>query len=102
MIDERRNDFVEMALHHGVTVYLFGFSYMGNFIIGGPVTFLHNWGDICMCWSRMWGETKYYNSIAIYSFIVLQFVWIYTRIYVFGKLILAGMTIEVFLATPWI
>ncbi len=82
--DWTKSDFIEMTLHHAVTVYLFGFSYMGNFVIGGPVTFLHNWSDVCISWSRMWGETKYYKSIALYSFLFAQLVWMYTRLYVFG------------------
>lgn len=100
--DPKKNDFIEMALHHGVTVYLFGFSYMGNFIIGGPVTFLHNWADICISWSRMWGETIYYNGLAKYSFVLSQFVWIYSRIYVFGKLIIVCMSVEVFVVSSWL
>ena len=87
--DWSRNDFLEMTLHHAVTVYLFGFSYIGNVMIGGPVTFLHNWGDVALSWTRMWGETRHHNTLGMYSFIVTQAVWIYTRLYVFGKLIVS-------------
>lgn len=100
--DPKKNDFIEMALHHAVTVYLFGFSYMGNFIIGGPVTFLHNWADICISWCRMWGETEYYNSIAKYSFILSQLMWMYTRLYIFGRLIIVCMSIEVYAVSSWL
>jgi len=91
-----------MTLHHAVTVYLFGFSYMGNFVIGGPVTFLHNWADVCISWTRMWGETRFYNSVALYSFVFSQCIWIYTRLYVFGQLIVASMTLEVYTHSPYV
>jgi TLC domain len=95
--DWKKSDFIEMTLHHAVTVYLFGFSYMGNFIIGGPVTFLHNWADVAISFTRIWNETIHYKTIAMYSFIISQLVWGYTRLYVFGQLIVSCMTLEVFL-----
>ena len=100
--DWSRSDFLEMNLHHVVTVYLFGFSYIGNFMIGGPVTFLHNWGDVAISWTRMWIETRYHSTLGMYSFIVAQAVWVYTRLYVFGQLILSIMSFEVFLLNQYI
>ncbi len=100
--DWSRTDFVEMTLHHAVTVYLFGFSYIGNLMIGGPVTFLHNWADVAISWTRMWSETCYYKNIGMYSFIVAQGVWAYTRLYVFRQLILSFVTFEVFMLNSYI
>jgi len=59
MEDWKKSDFIEMTLHHLVTVYLYGFSYMSNMMIGGPVAFLHNWGDMMNSWTRIWAETVY-------------------------------------------
>ena len=65
-----------------ITVYLYGFSYMSNFLIGVPVAFLHNMADVTLSWTRMWGETDKQN-LAGFSFITATFVWAYTRLYVF-------------------
>jgi len=91
-----------MTLHHGLTVYLFGFSCIGNFMIGGPVTFLHNWADVVITWTRMWGETRYYKTLGVYSFIVGQAVRAYTRLFVFGQLIVSCLTFEVFMFNQYI
>jgi acyl-CoA-dependent ceramide synthase len=100
--DWSRSDFVEMTLHHAVTVYLFGFSYIGNLMIGGPVTFLHNWADVTISWTRMWGETRFYKTLGVYSFILAQGVWAYTRLYVFAQLILSFQSFEVFMFSQYI
>ena len=102
MEDKHRNDFMEMMLHHSATVYLFGFSYINNFLLGGPCTFLHNWADIAISWTRFWNETKYYKSISLISFIFSMVIWAYTRLYVFAKLIAAFVAIEVFTYSPYV
>lgn len=56
--DWKKSDFIEMTLHHLVTVYLYGFSHMTNTLIGGPVAFLHNWADVVVSWTRLWAETE--------------------------------------------
>ena len=75
---------------------------MGNYTVGAPVTFLHNWSDVAISWTRMWGETKYYKTLALYSFILSQFVWIYTRLYVFSQIIVSFLSIEVFTVNAYI
>ena len=46
-VSVRRNDFLEMALHHIVALYLFGGCYMFNLWEGGSViAFLHDIADI--------------------------------------------------------
>ena len=91
-----------MMLHHLVTVYLYGFSHMTNTLIGGPVAFLHNWADVVVSWTRVWGETEYKN-IGGYSFVIAQIIWFYTRIYVFPQLIYAStLSLEVYTYSSWI
>jgi len=57
--DREKSDFIEMTLHHLVTVYLYGFSYMSNVFIGAPVAFLHNWADVIVSFTRVWAESEY-------------------------------------------
>lgn len=80
--DRGKSDYIEMTLHHLVTVYLYGFSYMSNTLIGAPVAFLHNWADIIVSWTRIFAESDY-KKVAGYSFVFAQIVWFYSRIYVF-------------------
>jgi len=43
----RKNDFVEMILHHSVTIYLLVGSYMFNLWEGGAIiSFIHDASDI--------------------------------------------------------
>jgi len=89
-----------MLLHHLVTIFLFVFSYLANQQIGGPVTFLHNWADVALSFTRMWGETKYTN-IAIPCFAIMLATWFYTRLYVFAQLIYSSYTFEIYTKSPY-
>lgn len=45
-----RNDFIEMLLHHLVTIILIGGSYLANYCaMGALVTFTHDIGDVTGC-----------------------------------------------------
>ena len=45
-----RNDFIEMLLHHLVTLILIGGSYLANYCaIGALVAFTHDIGDVTGC-----------------------------------------------------
>jgi very-long-chain ceramide synthase len=90
-----------MLLHHLVTIYLFGFSYLSNQMIGGPVTFLHNWADVAISFTRIWSETKFANSIALPSFLIMLIIWFYTRLYVFGHLIYSYYSLEIYTKSPY-
>jgi hypothetical protein len=58
MAKEKANDYVEMVLHHVVTIYLFCFSHFTNTIVGGVVLMIHDSGDILIGFSRFFAETK--------------------------------------------
>ena len=75
-----------MMLHHIVTLYLFGFSYIFNHHIGAVVAFLHDLSDIFVSWARIWGETNY-NILAGTGLISILLTWFYTRILIFGEVI---------------
>lgn len=59
-IDERRPDVIEMSLHHLVTCYLIGGSYLLNVReIGGVISVFHDGSDIFVGICRAFSETKY-------------------------------------------
>ena len=78
-----RNDFVEMFLHHSVTIALYGFSYYCNITNGGSmIIFLHDIADIFTSGIRCFSETNF-KILSIISAIMMLFSWFYTRICVF-------------------
>ena len=90
-----------MALHHIITVYLLGFSYLTNQIMGGPTTFLHNWADVAISFTRIWSETIFNKTLALPTFAFALLVWFYSRIYVFAILIYHYMGIEIYAKSPY-
>jgi hypothetical protein len=55
--NEKSNDFLEMMLHHLCTIYLYGFSYMTNTLIGAVVALIHDLPDVPIAWTRAWSES---------------------------------------------
>lgn len=83
---KKSHDFVEMVVHHLVTFYLYGFSYLSNCFIGAVIAVLHDVADIFVCIARFWGESKWTwpGGVALIITIIL---WGYTRCIVFPKII---------------
>lgn len=83
----RRNDFVEMALHHIVTIYLYSGCYLMNSMdIGAVIVFLHDIADITTPFCKTLSETIY-KKMTIAFFITNAVVWGYTRNFVFPWII---------------
>jgi hypothetical protein len=81
--EEVRNDFIEMNLHHCVTIFLYSFSYMTNLTKGGAIImFLHDWADIPTSAVKCWTETTI-DFMSIISSLSMAALWFYTRIFVF-------------------
>ena len=58
-VTSRKNDFVEMGLHHIVALYLFGGCYIcGFWECGGVAAVLHDSADIMTNWTKFFSETK--------------------------------------------
>ena len=76
---EKSNDYLEMLLHHLCTIYLYGFSYMTNQLIGGVVSLIHDLPDIPIAWTRAWSESEY-KTVAVVSFAFSLVVWVCTRL----------------------
>lgn len=76
----RRNDFIEMGLHHIVSMYLFGGCYMYNqWECGAVIAFLHDIADIFGNSSKALSDTKYQVTTAVYFVGLHMPVWFYTR-----------------------
>lgn len=96
---EMQSDFLLMLLHHFCTISLITFSYFTNHSnIGSIVLFLHDMGDIFVYLVRSIIRTDVNSVIKILSGTGLLIVFVYTRIYVFGKVILSFYN---YASWPW-
>ena len=78
-----RNDFMEMLLHHTMTVLLISLAYFMNYTaMSHLVLFTHDFGDIFCYFSKLFVDTKY-KSVAIALAPGILFSWGYMRLYVF-------------------
>lgn len=90
LISEARNDFVEMFLHHVVTLLLYGFSYLTNMTAAGAVImYLHDWADIFAALVRCFAETTFV-AISLISVTGTTLAWFYTRLIIFPQIIYAS------------
>jgi hypothetical protein len=86
-IYESQTDFPLMLLHHIVTIALIGFSYLVNISQLGVVTlFSHDVTDIFVYLLRIIINTDLKDKYKIGFGSIFLFVYLYTRVYVFGKL----------------
>ena len=82
-----RNDFIEMFLHHSVTILLYGFSYYCSFTVSGAIImYLHDIADVFTSGIRAFAETTY-SKISVFFAIMMTVSWFYTRILVFPLVI---------------
>lgn len=83
---EKKSDYIDLLLHHLVTIYLYGFSYLTNTMIGGIIAHLHNCGDIFIAFTRVLSESEYKGCTAA-SFSFALVVYLYTRLLVLSQCI---------------
>jgi hypothetical protein len=82
LFSAKRNDFVEMMLHHICAVYLFGGLYFLNtWEVGAVCAFLHDIADIFVNHAKIWGETGH-DVLGGIGMLMLMTVWFYTRLMV--------------------
>ena len=85
--NNRATDFMDMFLHHLVTVTLYGFCFMTNFVkVGASTVLMNDVGEVPLLMARM-GANTIYRAITGVCLITLCIVWIYTRIYGMGVLL---------------
>jgi len=91
-IYEQQTDFHLMFLHHTCTISLIFFSHFTNHShIGALVMFFHDIADIIVYYMRSIINSDCSGPHKIIGGIVLMIVYIYTRLFVFGKLIYCCM-----------
>lgn len=97
------NDYIEMMLHNLVSTYLFAYCYISNTINHGLiVSYLFSLTDLFICWTRVWAESEF-KRVAFVSFLLLQFVWIYTRTLFFPYFIwVSCVQLEVYTISPYV
>jgi len=99
---EKLNDFVEMGLHHVVTIYLICFSHITNTLIGGMILVLHDSGDIFIALCRIFNET-YYKKTGISLFVLNIIFWAYTRLLIFPYTIyVISIALPVYAVSPYL
>ena len=90
-IGEAKNDWAEMTLHHFLTIGLYVFMYLLNFIkIGSVIMFLHDWCDIWSPFTKIWVETEY-KKLTVIGAVMTWSLWIWTRLIVFPQIIYYGI-----------
>lgn len=78
-----KSDFMEMLLHHTMTVLLVALAYFMNYVtMSHLVLFTHDFGDIFCYLSKLFVDTKY-KSVAVALAPGILFSWGYMRLYVF-------------------
>ena len=83
LMREKRNDFMEMVLHHTLTIELYVGSYMCNFMgVGSLVILALDWTQIFVGLSRGFTETKFKTATVTFG-VGMWVTWIYFRLYVY-------------------
>jgi len=82
-LSKPRSDYMEMMLHHIVTLLLIFLSYMSNYSTAGAIIlFLHDWSDILVSIVKAIADIKVPSWLLGGVFILLMVSWAYTRLYV--------------------
>ena len=87
----KRNDHIEMMLHHGLTVMLIAGSYLVNSVeIGVIVVYVHDMADMFGHFGKGFSEThfkkvKYFNAVSMWGG------WLYSRLIVFPYTVYRGV-----------
>lgn len=78
-----RNDFMEMLLHHSMTVCLVSLSYLMNYQnISHLILYTHDLSDLFVCLSRTLMDTKH-KKFTFVSYIAIMISWFYMRLFIF-------------------
>jgi len=83
-----KRDFLEMLLHHVLTLALYMLSYMINITkVGSLVMFLHDIADVPVAGLKALVETTSSKLTVVVGSIIMPGTWFYTRLWVFPQLI---------------
>ena len=94
VMGSKKSDFIEMSLHHLVTLLLYGSSYLLNMQeIGSTIAFIHDIADVPTNVSKMLSETVIWKYATI-PHVSNIFVWGYTRLTVFPWVIYTYVVLQ--------
>ncbi|CAG2237509.1 CERS1_2_3_4 [Mytilus edulis] len=92
--DHKRKDFVEMSVHHIVTILLIGLSWNYNAVrVGTLVICIHDPVDYILAFAKMSNYCKYIK-VSDLCFVLFAVVWIATRLIIYPYMVLYSVTIE--------
>lgn len=87
IVHKARNDFWEMVLHHGATLFLYGVSYyLYRWECGAIIMFLHDWADVPTSIIKCFSETIWVK-INLIGITLMAILWLWTRLYMFPYVI---------------
>lgn len=78
-----KHDFIEMLLHHVITVILTSMAYYMNYVnITHLILFVHDTGDAFLALGRAMADTIY-RKFSVVAYIILLITWPYYRLYLY-------------------
>lgn len=78
-----RNDFMEMLLHHSITVMLVSLAYLMNYLpMSLLILYSHDISDAFVSYTRFLVDTNY-KKLTTVTYICLLVSWFYTRLIIF-------------------
>lgn len=78
-----RNDFMEMLLHHSITVMLVSLAYLMNYLpMSLLILYSHDISDAFVSYTRFFVDTDF-KKLTFLSYMLLMISWFYTRLIVF-------------------
>ena len=83
----RKNDYIEMGLHHIIAVFMCAGAYMLNiWETAILIAFIHDIAEVITTLVKTLSETHFHNASAS-MFIYLMITWCYTRVFVFSQFV---------------
>lgn len=90
LMRQRKNDFMEMLVHHIATATLIVMSYLSNMVKGGSqLIWLHGWADITVSLLKAFSETSFNFGFVFFGLINLA-IWPWSRFYAFVDVLYNG------------
>jgi len=94
LFNENQSDYYLMVVHHIATIFLFVFSFIGNYSnTGSIIFFIHLIANIFIYFMRITMYSDNFSSCYKSTMgIILTLVWFYTRLIVFAKVLIIVYT----------
>ncbi|VDM93622.1 unnamed protein product [Onchocerca ochengi] len=94
LFDIRRADFIQMTVHHIITIILLLFSFVMNLVrVGTLILFSHDIADVFLELGKLCRYAKWKTSLTIF-FAIFATVWIITRLIYFPFFIIRSILFD--------